>query len=198
MQINFSDHESYHTVPLSTFSTTTAEQLLSEDRKKYLRSVAKVKSGQGAGPGVLSTASKNIYSRLVKQAVSWGFRPPTTERGSAQQCLTAVPGVPPPYDGNGGLRQASAGGSAPLRRCLTDALIFCALFPKKCRRSSKSGWRARSWTQRVTQPPCQTSSMMTSLLRVTLVARPLEQLVPAVRNGAHRRSPHHHQRSRRR
>jgi hypothetical protein len=73
MQINFSDHESYHTVPLSTFTTTTAEQLLSEDRRKFLRSVAKVKSGQGAGPGALSGATKNIYSRLVTQAVSCTF-----------------------------------------------------------------------------------------------------------------------------
>jgi hypothetical protein len=69
MQINFSDHASYHTVPLSSFTTTTAEQQLSEDRKKYLRSVAKVKSGQGAGKGALSSGAKNIYSRLVKQAV---------------------------------------------------------------------------------------------------------------------------------
>ena len=92
MLINFSDHESYHTVPLSTFSTTTAGQLLSEDRKKFLRSVAKVKTGQSAGPGVLSTASKNVYSKLVKQAVSWGFWdgasvPPRTSRA--------------PYEGEG-------------------------------------------------------------------------------------------------
>ena len=57
MLINFSDHESYHTVPLGSFTTATAEQQLSEDRKKFLRSVAKVKTGQSAGPGVLSTAS---------------------------------------------------------------------------------------------------------------------------------------------
>ena len=73
MQINFSDHESYHTVPLSSFTTAAAKQQLSEDRKKYLRSIAKVKSGQGAGPGVLSTVSKNVYNRLVKQAVSCTF-----------------------------------------------------------------------------------------------------------------------------
>ena len=100
MQINFSDHESYHTVPLSTFTTTTAEQLLSEDRKKFLRSIAKDKSGQGAGKGALSAATKNVYSKLVKQAVSCTFswpsheaKPPSSQsapkQGSAQQCLTA-------------------------------------------------------------------------------------------------------------
>ena len=86
MQINFSDHESYHTVPLSSFTTTTAEQQLPEDRKKYLRSIAKTKSGQSAGPGVLSTASKNVYSKLVKQAVRLhfcGVSPPPDERGFA-------------------------------------------------------------------------------------------------------------------
>jgi hypothetical protein len=72
MQINLSDYESYHTVPLSTFNTPTAEQLLSEPRKKFLRSIAKDKSGQGAGKGALSTEAKFIYSRLAKQAVSWG------------------------------------------------------------------------------------------------------------------------------
>jgi len=83
MQINFADYESYHTVPLNTFNTTTAEQLLSEDRKKFLRSLAKGKSGQGPGKGALNTATKNIYSKLVKQAVRWEFRPPPDERGFA-------------------------------------------------------------------------------------------------------------------
>lgn len=119
MQINFSNHESYHTVPLSTFTTIAAEQQLSEDRKRLLRSIARDKSGQGAGPGVLSTASKNVYSRLVKQAVSWEVQgtersswtrqagPPATEMEvSTQHRVSAVP-------------YSSAGGSAPLRRCLT-------------------------------------------------------------------------------
>jgi hypothetical protein len=31
------------------------------------------KSGQGAGPGALSAATKNVYSKLVKQTVSCTF-----------------------------------------------------------------------------------------------------------------------------
>ena len=84
MQINFDEHQSYHTVSLSTFTTATAEQLLSEDRKKLLRSLAKGKSGQGPGKGALNTATKNIYSKLVKQAVSCTFAGfPPNERGFA-------------------------------------------------------------------------------------------------------------------
>ena len=126
MQINFSDHESYHTVPLSSFTTTTAEQQLSEDRKKYLRSVAKVKSGQGAGKGALSSGAKNIYSRLVKQAVSAlahseNRAPPsrtfTVPVSSAfQHCVSAAP----PFQ-----RRVSAVPFSIVASCISSAFHHC-------------------------------------------------------------------------
>jgi hypothetical protein len=69
MDFNFCGYDSYHTVPLSTFTSFALEQLLSEDHKKFLRCLAKDKSGQGAGKGAVSTGTKIIYSKLVKQAV---------------------------------------------------------------------------------------------------------------------------------
>jgi len=87
--IAFTSLESYHDVPITNIELTEAEGVLTEERKKYLRTAAKEKSGQAPGVGALSTAAKGIYSIMVKQAV----RPEapkarTTHVGS--QCLTAL------------------------------------------------------------------------------------------------------------
>ena len=68
--INFASLESYHDVPISNIDLSEAEGVLAEERKKYLRTAAKEKTGQSAGAGTLSSAAKGVYSIMAKQAVS--------------------------------------------------------------------------------------------------------------------------------
>ena len=67
--INFASLESYHDVPLTNIELPEAEAVLTEERKKYLRTAAKEKTGQSAGAGTLSSAAKGVYSIMAKQAV---------------------------------------------------------------------------------------------------------------------------------
>ena len=67
--IDFAVHKSYHDVPITSLDISEAEGVLSEERRKYLRTAAKEKTGQAAGAGALSSASKGVYSMMVKQAV---------------------------------------------------------------------------------------------------------------------------------
>jgi hypothetical protein len=66
--IAFASLESYHDVPITNIDLSEAEGVLTEERKKYLRTAAKEKSGQASGVGALSSAAKGVYSIMVKQA----------------------------------------------------------------------------------------------------------------------------------
>jgi len=68
--IDFASHEYYHDVPITSIDLSEAEGVLTEDRKKYLRTAAKEKTGQALGAGALSSAAKGVDSMMVKQAVS--------------------------------------------------------------------------------------------------------------------------------
>ena len=67
--IDFASHESYHAIPITNIELSDAEGVLTEERKKYLRTAAKEKTGQAAGAGALSAAAKGVYNIMVKQAV---------------------------------------------------------------------------------------------------------------------------------
>jgi len=67
--IDFASPESYHEIQIKNIDLSEAEGVLAEERKKYLRTAAKEKSGQAPGVGALSTAAKGIYSIMAKQAV---------------------------------------------------------------------------------------------------------------------------------
>jgi hypothetical protein len=69
-EIDFVGFKSYHEIPLHDIDWSEAESRLTDERRKYLRTTAKEKAGQAAGAGALSSVAKNVYSRLVKQAVS--------------------------------------------------------------------------------------------------------------------------------
>ena len=87
--IDFVSPESYHEIQIKNLDLSEAEGVLAEERKKYLRTATKEKSGQAPGVGALSTAAKGIYSIMVKQAVRPAApKARTTHVGS--QCLTAL------------------------------------------------------------------------------------------------------------
>lgn len=79
--IDFASPQSYHDVPITNIELSEAEGVLTEERKKYLRTAAKEKTGQSAGAGALSSAAKGVYSIMVKQAVRPAFNRTSNARG---------------------------------------------------------------------------------------------------------------------
>ena len=106
--IDFASPESYHEIQIKNLDLSEAEGVLAEERKKYLRTAAKEKTGQAPGVGALSTAAKGVYNIMVKQAVRahLGVLSRLTQRGSRpRECFGAVTG-----------REAAVEGEAQ-RRC---------------------------------------------------------------------------------
>ena len=68
-EIDFASFNSYHEILSHGIDFTEAESQLTDERKKFLRTVAKEKAGQAAGAGALSSAARGIYTMVVKQAV---------------------------------------------------------------------------------------------------------------------------------